>query len=363
MNTKVLPKKTVVAKKVQPANQNRPWTTLKLQRSSSDSQIADKNAASTIIDDYLSDISETAQFIAKNLTAKPASNTKHSNELLQQKSITDAATSYLLAISKTPLLNAVSEKEYALQEKQGDIAARKKMIESNLRLVVKIARNYYNRGIDFADLIEEGNLGLIHAVAKFNPERGFRFSTYATWWIKQAIERAISMQTRSIRLPIHIVRELNACLTAARELSKLYNRPATIKEIALKVNKSIEAVTKVMELNQSVVSLDMQYDQEHSNGRALVELLADANNVNPVDIIAQEAMSNKLNSALKVLAQNTLQYEVLLRRFGLANYEHQTFTEISAAMGLTREKVRNLEKLALNTLQKLMKKQLSTTNA
>lgn len=310
------------------------------------------------LEQYLSDIGSTAKFMIKQ-----QANALPNLESTKNKKITDdAATLYLNAISKKPLLSSAAEKDYALQEKEGSLVARKKMIESNLRLVVKIARNYYNRGIDFADLIEEGNLGLIHAVKKFNPERGFRFSTYATWWIRQAIERAISNQTRSIRLPIHIVRELNACISAARELSKVYNRPATTKEIALKLNKSISDVVKLLELNQGIVSLDAQLSYDNNNSKSIIDFLSDNGESNPADLTAQDIANENLEHALKVLAENKLQYEVLCRRFGLGEYERQTFTEVSQAVGLTREKVRSVEKAALATLRKLMKDKVCDCN-
>src|SRR5580765_5657541 len=164
----------------------------------------------------------------------------------------DPTQLYLGEIGYSPLLTAAEEIHYARLVQQGDKKARKKMIESNLRLVVKIARRYYNRGLEFLDLIEEGNLGLMRAVEKFDPERGFRFSTYATWWIRQNIERAIMNQTRTVRLPIHVLRELNVYLTAARQLLKIQDREPTYQEIADAVNKPVENVKDMMELNEHV---------------------------------------------------------------------------------------------------------------
>src|SRR5258708_27150208 len=168
----------------------------------------------------------------------------------------DATQIYLSQIGYSPLLTPEQEVYYARLALKGDPKARAKMIESNLRLVVKIARRYYNRGLEFLDLIEEGNLGLMRAVEKFDPERGFRFSTYATWWIRQTIERAIMNQTRTIRLPIHVLRELNKYLSAARELLKIQDHEPTYEDIARALETPVEDVKNMMEYNEHMVSLD-----------------------------------------------------------------------------------------------------------
>ncbi|MEZ8867980.1 sigma-70 family RNA polymerase sigma factor, partial [Vibrio splendidus] len=168
----------------------------------------------------------------------------------------DATQLYLGEIGFSPLLTAEEEVLYARRALRGDEAARKRMIESNLRLVVKISRRYSNRGLALLDLIEEGNLGLIRAVEKFDPERGFRFSTYATWWIRQTIERALMNQTRTIRLPIHVVKELNIYLRTARELSQKLDHEPTAEEIASKLDKPVGDVSKMLRLNERVSSVD-----------------------------------------------------------------------------------------------------------
>jgi len=166
----------------------------------------------------------------------------------------DATQMYLSEIGFSPLLTAEEEVKFARLALKGDVASRKRMIESNLRLVVKIARRYINRGLPLLDLIEEGNLGLIRAVEKFDPERGFRFSTYATWWIRQTIERAIMNQTRTIRLPIHVVKELNIYLKAARELTQSLDHEPTAEEIADLLDRPIEDVKKMLGLNETIVT-------------------------------------------------------------------------------------------------------------
>lgn len=266
----------------------------------------------------------------------------------------DPTQIYLKEIGYSPLLTAEEEIHYGRLVKKGDEAARKKMIVSNLRLVVKIARHYYNRGLEFSDLIEEGNLGLLRAVEKFDPERGFRFSTYATWWIRQTIERAIMNQTRTIRLPIHILRELNMYLNTAKELMKTQDREPSYHEIAAALDKSIEDVKDMMELNEHMVSLDMQVSNENSQGKPLVEALADKNAHDPADLLANEHLHASLEQCLQEL--NEKQREVLCRRFGLAGYERQTLEEVGEAVGLTRERVRQIQMHALKTLREILAK-------
>lgn len=277
-----------------------------------------------------------------------------SNAAFPSTSSYDATQIYLKEIGFTPLLTAEEEVHYGRLARQGDAAARRKMIESNLRLVVKIARRYYNRGLEFSDLIEEGNLGLLRAVEKFDPDRGFRFSTYATWWIRQTIERAIMNQTRTIRLPIHVLRELNSYLTTGRELTKKQDHEATHSEIATAMHKSIDDVEHIMELNERILSLDKQVSGEESTTRPLVEALADKNAKDPADLLSKEDLHESLESCLAEL--NDKQREVLSRRFGLAGYERQTLEEVGAAVGLTRERVRQIQMTALKALREVMEK-------
>jgi RNA polymerase nonessential primary-like sigma factor len=270
----------------------------------------------------------------------------------KQERMEDPTQIYLKEIGFSPLLSAEEEIHYGRLVKKGDQEARKKMIVSNLRLVVKIARHYYNRGLEFSDLIEEGNLGLLRAVEKFDPERGFRFSTYATWWIRQTIERAIMNQTRTIRLPIHVLRELNLYLSTARELMKTQDREPSYHEIAAALDKSIDDVKNMMELNERVVSLDMQVSSENSVGKPLVESIPDKNAYDPADLLASEHIHESLELCLNEL--NEKQREVLCRRFGLAGYERQTLEEVGQAVGLTRERVRQIQMTALKTLREIL---------
>ncbi len=275
--------------------------------------------------------------------AKPVA--KHSN---------DPTHLYLKEIGFSPLLSAEEEIYYGRLVLQGDEKARRKMIESNLRLVVKIARRYYNRGMEFSDLIEEGNLGLLRAVEKFDPERGFRFSTYATWWIRQTIERAIMNQTRTIRLPIHVLRELNLCLSTARKLMHDQDREPTYGEIAQALDKSIDDVKDMMALNERVVSLDLQVGNENAQGKSLVEAIPDKVTANPEDALESERMTESLEACLQEL--NPKQREVLCRRFGLSGYERQTLEEVGLAVGLTRERVRQIQMSGLKALREILRK-------
>jgi RNA polymerase nonessential primary-like sigma factor len=275
-------------------------------------------------------------------------------ELSDSSKATDPTQIYLGEIGFSPLLSAEEEVYYARLVQKGDAKARARMIESNLRLVVKIARRYYNRGLDFLDLIEEGNLGLLRAVEKFDPERGFRFSTYATWWIRQTIERAIMNQTRTIRLPIHVVRELNTYLSAARELMKITDHEPTYEEIAAAVNKPVEDVKDMMELNERMVSLDAMIGSESTTGRPLVDSIADKHKTDPAELLVDEHFSKNLEECLAEL--NDKQREVVCRRFGLGGYDRQTLEEVGAAIGLTRERVRQIQMTGLKALREVMVK-------
>ncbi|OGT43283.1 MAG: RNA polymerase sigma factor RpoS [Gammaproteobacteria bacterium RIFCSPHIGHO2_12_FULL_37_34] len=266
----------------------------------------------------------------------------------------DSTQMYLKEIGFSPLLSAEEEVYYGRLALKGDEAARRKMIESNLRLVVKIARKYYSRGLEFSDLIEEGNLGLLRAVEKFDPERGFRFSTYATWWIRQTIERAIMNQTRTIRLPIHILRELNLYLRTARELMKKQSHEPTYNEIAKALDRSIDDVKQMMELNEHVISLDTQVVGENATQKPLIEIIADKNALDPAELLVNQYTHDSLEECL--LELNEKHREVLCRRFGLGGYDRQTLEEVGQAVGLTRERVRQIQMHALKTLREILEK-------
>lgn len=262
----------------------------------------------------------------------------------------DATQLYLGEIGFSPLLSAEEEVYFARRALKGDEASRKRMIVSNLRLVVKIARRYNNRGLALLDLIEEGNLGLIRAVEKFDPERGFRFSTYATWWIRQTIERAIMNQTRTIRLPIHVVKELNVCLRAARELAQKLDHEPTAEEIAEALDKPVEDVTKMLRLNERISSVDTPIGGD--NDKALLDIIADEKSFGPEDALQDKDIKASIIDWLGEL--NPKQREVLARRFGLMGYEPSTLEDVGVEIGLTRERVRQIQVEALRRLRDML---------
>lgn len=271
-------------------------------------------------------------------------------DLMNAKSL-DATQLYLNEIGFSPLLSAEEEVYFSRLALKGDEKARKRMIESNLRLVVKISRRYINRGLTLLDLIEEGNLGLIRAVEKFDPERGFRFSTYATWWIRQTIERAIMNQTRTIRLPIHVVKELNVYLRAARELSQKLDHEPTAEEIAEVVCKPVESVQKMLGLNERVASIDVPMGD---SDKAVIETIADRENSDPEILLQNSNISGNLEKWLDMLPDKHA--EVLSRRFGLRNYDMSTLEEVGSEIGLTRERVRQIQVETLRKLREIVEK-------
>lgn len=280
---------------------------------------------------------------------EPGDNDVAEEELLSQgatQRVLDATQLYLGEIGYSPLLTAE-------EEVRGDVPSRRRMIESNLRLVVKIARRYSNRGLALLDLIEEGNLGLIRAVEKFDPERGFRFSTYATWWIRQTIERAIMNQTRTIRLPIHIVKELNVYLRTARELSHKLDHEPSAEEIAEQLDKPVEDVSRMLRLNERITSVDTPLGGDSE--KALLDILADEKDNGPEDTTQDDDMKQSIVKWLFEL--NAKQREVLARRFGLLGYEAATLEDVGREIGLTRERVRQIQVEGLRRLREILQAQ------
>lgn len=262
----------------------------------------------------------------------------------------DATRMYLGEIGFSPLLTAEEEVHYARRALRGDAEARNRMVESNLRLVVKIARRYMNRGLTLLDLIEEGNLGLIHAVEKFDPERGFRFSTYATWWIRQTIERGIMNQTRTIRLPIHIIKEINLYLRTARQLAQTLDHEPSAEEIATAMDKPVSEVKRMLGLNERVTSVDTPIGKDED--RSLLDAIPDENNPDPSQVLQDEDLNEKLEYWLGQL--NDKQRIVVERRFGLNGQERATLEQVGNEIGVTRERVRQIQIDALRRLRKIL---------
>jgi RNA polymerase nonessential primary-like sigma factor len=280
----------------------------------------------------------------------PRSFSKESTLTSSSHAQLDATRLYLNEIGASPLLTAEEEVYFSRRAQKGDEAARKRMIESNLRLVVRIARRYVNRGLALLDLIEEGNLGLIRAVEKFDPERGFRFSTYATWWIRQTIERAIMNQTRTVRLPIHVVKEINVYLRAARRLAQSLDHEPTIEEIAEVLDKPVEEAKRMMGLNERETSVDTPLSREVD--KPLLEAIPDESLTDPSDALQDQVLQDKLEDWLGQLTDK--QREVVERRFGLHGYESATLEQVGNEIGVTRERVRQIQMDALQRLRKIM---------
>ena len=265
----------------------------------------------------------------------------------------DATRMYLSEIGFSPLLTAEEEVYFARKARKGDEAARKRMIESNLRLVVKIARRYMNRGLALLDLIEEGNLGLIRAVEKFDPERGFRFSTYATWWIRQTIERGLMNQTRTVRLPIHVIKEINIYLRAARELSQKLDREPSPEDVAEMLDKPINEVKRMLGLNERISSVDMP--GVYGSEKTLLETIPDEQNSDPSQLLQNNDVKKHIDTWLEQLSEK--QCAVVERRFGLHGREVSTLEEIGEELGVTRERVRQIQLEAIRRLRQILQRE------
>lgn len=262
----------------------------------------------------------------------------------------DATRVYLNELNRSKLLTPEQEKNYGKRALKGDREARKIMIESNLRLVVKISRRYLNRGLPLLDLIEEGNLGLIRAVEKFDPDRGFRFSTYATWWIRQTIERAIMNQTRTIRLPIHIVKEMNTYLKAQRQLAHQLDYEPSAEDVARHLDKPVSKVEKMLKLNERVTSIDIPGGKDFD--QPLVESISDSERASPSEQLQEDGM--RQNVAAWVFQLPEKQREVICRRYGLCGYEDSTLEEVAQELNVTRERVRQIQMDGLKRLKEIL---------
>ena len=284
--------------------------------------------------------------------AEADADAKEESDRYTAESTGDVTQIYLNEIGQSKLLTPDEERALSRRVVQGDFVARQKMIEHNLRLVVNIAKHYINRGMTLLDLIEEGNIGLMHALEKFDPERGFRFSTYATWWIRQSIERAIMNQSRTIRLPVHVIKELNVYLRAQRHLEASLGHEPAIEDIAHLVGKDVEDVRRVMSLNERVASLDAPLDIDPM--LTIGESIPDEQHEGPESILQNAEVERYVREWLKQL--NEKQRMVIERRYGLNGYEICTLEDLAASLSLTRERVRQIQIEALDQLRRILRR-------
>ena len=262
----------------------------------------------------------------------------------------DSVRLYLREIGKIPLLTTEEEQELAKKIVEGDKKAKDKMVEANMRLVVSIAKRYSGRGLDFLDLIQEGNTGLLRAVEKFDPEKGFKFSTYATWWIRQAITRAIADQARTIRIPVHMVETINKVLRTTRKLTTELNREPTNEEIAKELDMEVEKVEYVMRIKQDIASLDASVGRDGDDEDSVLgDFVEDEERVSPEDSAAMQILKEQLASIIASLSDR--EQKIIKMRFGIGGERPHTLEEVGAEFSVTRERIRQIEAKALRKLK------------
>lgn len=263
----------------------------------------------------------------------------------------DSVRLYLREIGKIPLLTPEEESELAKRIVKGDKKAKDKMVESNMRLVVSIAKRYGGRGLDFLDLIQEGNTGLLRAVEKFNPDKGFKFSTYATWWIRQAITRAIADQARTIRIPVHMVETINKVLRTTRKLTTELNREPTNEEIAKELDMEPEKIDYVMRIKQDIASLDASVGREGDDEDSVLgDFVEDEERDSPEDSAANQILKEQLAEILSTLSER--EQKIIRLRFGIGGGRPHTLEEVGNEFAVTRERIRQIEAKALSKLRK-----------
>ncbi|MBQ6127441.1 RNA polymerase sigma factor RpoD [Candidatus Saccharibacteria bacterium] len=263
----------------------------------------------------------------------------------------DSVRLYLREIGKIPLLSQEEELELAKKAAKGNKKAKDKMVEANMRLVVSIAKRYSGRGLDFLDLIQEGNTGLLRAVEKFDPDKGFKFSTYATWWIRQAITRAIADQARTIRIPVHMVETINKVLRATRKLTQELNREPTIEEVAKEMDMEPEKVEYVMKIKQDIASLDQSVGRDGDDEDSVLgDFVEDEERISPEDSAANQILKEQLASIISTLSER--EQKIIKLRFGIGGGRPHTLEEVGAEFSVTRERIRQIEAKALSKLRK-----------
>lgn len=263
----------------------------------------------------------------------------------------DSVRLYLREIGRVPLLTPEEEADLAARAKKGDKKAKDKLAESNMRLVVSVAKRYSGRGLDFLDLIQEGNTGLLRAVEKFDPDKGFKFSTYATWWIRQAITRAIADQARTIRIPVHMVETINKVLRVTRKLTQELNREPTVDEIAKEMKMDPEKVDYVMKIKQDIASLDASVGRDSDDEESVLgDFVEDEERITPEDAAANQILKEKLAGILSTLSER--EQKIVKMRFGIGGGKPHTLEEVGNEFSVTRERIRQIEAKALSKLRK-----------
>ena len=263
----------------------------------------------------------------------------------------DSVRLYLREIGKIPLLTPEEEADLADRIVKGDQKAKSKMVESNMRLVVSIAKRYGGRGLDFLDLIQEGNTGLLRAVDKFDPAKGFKFSTYATWWVRQAITRAIADQARTIRIPVHMVETINKVLRTTRKLTTELNREPTSEEIAKELKMDVDKVDYVMRIKQDIASLDASVGKEGDDEDSVLgDFVEDEERTSPEDSAANQILKEQLSEIIATLTDR--EQKIIRLRFGIGGGRPHTLEEVGNEFDVTRERIRQIEAKALSKLRK-----------
>ncbi len=263
----------------------------------------------------------------------------------------DSVRLYLREIGKIPLLTQDEEQELAKKIVEGNKKAKDKMVEANMRLVVSIAKRYSGRGLDFLDLIQEGNTGLLRAVDKFDPEKGFKFSTYATWWIRQAITRAIADQARTIRIPVHMVETINKVLRTTRKLTQELNREPSTEEIAKELDMDVDKIEYVMRIKQDIASLDASVGRDGDDEDSVLgDFVEDEERASPEDSAATQILKEQLASIISTLSDR--EQKIIKMRFGIGGERPHTLEEVGVEFSVTRERIRQIEAKALSKLRK-----------
>ena len=263
----------------------------------------------------------------------------------------DSVRLYLREIGKIPLLDPDDEADLAKRIVEGDREAKDKMVEANMRLVVSIAKRYSGRGLDFLDLIQEGNTGLLRAVEKFDPDKGFKFSTYATWWIRQAITRAIADQARTIRIPVHMVETINKVLRTTRKLTTQLNREPTTEEIAKELDMDVDKIEYVMRIKQDIASLDASVGRDGDDEDSVLgDFVEDEERVSPEESAATQILKEQLAKIISTLSER--EQKIIKMRFGIGGERPHTLEEVGSEFSVTRERIRQIEAKALSKLRK-----------